>query len=70
MNDRDNTAVRLIFAVLVFAAAFVEWNGGSVDDLYPLAVRYFYMPLFVIFRTFLFAGSGGKHGDVLVVLRC
>ncbi|MCH1981338.1 GerAB/ArcD/ProY family transporter [Ruminococcus sp. OA3] len=53
VNDRDNLTVRLIFAVLVFAAAFVEWNGGSIDDLYPMAVRYLYMPLFVIFGLFV-----------------
>ncbi len=53
INDRNNLAVRLVFAVLVFAAAFVEWNGRSLEDLYPLAIRYLYMPLFVVFGLFV-----------------
>lgn len=53
VSDGNPLMLRVVLAVLVFAAAFVQWDGKGIEEIYPLAVRYAYMPLFVIFSLFI-----------------
>ncbi|MGI6005883.1 MAG: GerAB/ArcD/ProY family transporter [Ruminococcus sp.] len=41
-----------LLAAAVFVAAFFSWKGRTVVDIYPMSVRYVYMPLFVVFGLF------------------